>query len=81
MMYHRTTELQMYADAPEVLYWLSMGEKLFKHKNNWWLSLKHHKGHRIMIPVDEYEVLPKIKLKVDMNGIIITMKQKYRGLS
>jgi hypothetical protein len=34
-----------------------------------------------MIPVDEYEVLPKIKSKVDMNGIIITMKQKYRGLS
>jgi hypothetical protein len=37
---------------PEIAYWLSRGETIFKHRGTMWLCLRHvDSKHRIMIEV------------------------------
>ena len=42
---------------PEIAFWLSRGETIFKHRGLLWLCLRNEKyNHRVMIEVDRNEL-------------------------
>ena len=42
---------------PEIAYWLSVGETIFKHRGKMWVRLRHSKdNHAIMIEVSRSQL-------------------------
>jgi 3-deoxy-D-manno-octulosonic-acid transferase len=37
----------------EAQYFVFTGEKIFRHRDVFWMRVFHHEGHRVMIPVPE----------------------------
>lgn len=75
MMHFEDTEVQMPAHASEVMYWLSKGEeKIFRHKGKVWLSMRHYKGHRIMIPITDH-TLSVLGDKIRWDGMVMKLNE------
>lgn len=66
--------------APEISYWLGEGYTIFTHRNQMWMRIRHHKGHRVMIHVPDSE-LARVNTRFYTNtkGIIKRNEDVYRS--
>jgi hypothetical protein len=61
---------------PEIEYWLGRGYKIFQHQDLYWMCVKHHKGHRVLIEVPIWQLERVLKKRAfERVGIISRMKQ------
>ena len=63
---------------PEIEYWLSRGNTLFRHQDIWLMKITHHRGHRVLIAAEAHEVRQLLaKPHYEQRGCTIRIKEQY----